>query len=220
MAMKKGAPVKKGAAPAGKPGTPGKGKDAGLSFSGVETKGIAPRLRERYNTEIAPALKEEFKYENIMQIPKIEKVIVNMGMGEAVSDSKSLENGVRELAIITGQKPLVTKARKSIAAFKLRTGYAIGAKVTLRGVRMWEFLDRLLTVALPRIRDFQGLPYKSFDGRGNYSLGLRDQTIFSEINIDTVTKVRGMDVTIVTSAATDDEARFMLTKLGLPLKKS
>jgi len=214
---KKGAPAK-GAPQGQKPGAGGK-KDL-VVFNGTETKGVAPRLRDRFNAEIVPALQEEYKYVNIMQIPKIEKIVVNMGVGEAVGDSKQLEAAVKELALITGQKPLITKARKSIATFKLRTGYSIGAKVTLRGVRMWEFLDRLLSVAIPRIRDFQGLPYKSFDGRGNYSLGLRDQTIFSEINIDTVNKVRGMDITIVTTAKTDDEARFLLTKLGLPLRKS
>jgi len=213
------AQAKKGAPQGGqKPGS-GKSKEA-VSFNGTEVKGISPRLRDRYNDEIVPALREEFKYVNIMQVPRIEKVVINMGIGEAISDSKQLEAAVRELAIISGQKPLVTKARKSIAAFKLRTGYSVGAKVTIRGTRMWEFLDRLLSVAIPRIRDFQGLPAKSFDGRGNYSLGLRDQTIFSEINIDTVTKVRGMDITIVTTAGTDDEARFMLSRLGLPLKKS
>ncbi|MHB0936681.1 MAG: 50S ribosomal protein L5 [Armatimonadota bacterium] len=177
-------------------------------------------MLERYRTEIAGALQEEFKYANVMQVPRVVKVIVNMGVGEALQDIKTLDNAVREMAMISGQKPLVTRAKKSIAAFKLRAGNPIGAKVTLRGARMWEFLDRLFSVALPRIRDFQGLPSKSFDGRGNYTLGLRDQTIFPEINIDNIDRVRGMDITIVTTARTDEEARAMLTRLGLPLRKS
>lgn len=209
----------------GKPGQPGKGEKskAGpgtVAFGGVEEKGPAPRLKERYETEIALALREQFAYSNIMQTPRVMKVVVNMGVGAALQDSKTLDNAVRELATVTGQKPLVTRAKKSIAAFKLREGNPIGAKVTLRGARMWEFLDRLFTVALPRIRDFQGLPAKSFDGRGNYTLGLRDQTIFPEILIDNIDRVRGMDITIVTTARTDEEARALLTKLGLPLRKS
>jgi len=206
-----------------KPGPPGKGKEAApgaVQFGGVEEKGVLPRLREHYRAEVANALREQFKYDNVMQIPRVAKVIVNMGVGEALQDIKTLDNAVRELAMITGQKPLVTRAKKSIAAFKLRAGNPIGAKVTLRGARMWEFLDRLFSAALPRIRDFQGLPAKSFDGRGNFTLGLRDQTIFSEINIDTIDRVRGMDITIVTTARTDEEAREMLLRLGLPLRKS
>lgn len=218
---------KKGAAPAKgkggvKPGA-GRGKEAApgaQAFGGVEEKGVAPRLRERYLQEVVPGLKEQFHFENVMQVPRILKVNVNMGVGEALQDIKTLDHAVREMAIITGQKPLVTKAKRSIAAFKLREGNPIGCKVTLRGLRMWEFLDRLFSVALPRIRDFQGLPTKSFDGRGNYTLGLRDQTIFPEINIDTIDRVRGMDITIVTTARTDEEARALLTRLGLPLRKS
>lgn len=218
---KSGAPAKaKGGA---KPGPQGKGKEAApgaIQFGGVEEKGAAPRLRERYRTEVVSALQEQFNYDNTMQVPRVVKVIVNMGVGEALQDIKTLDNAVREMAMITGQKPLVTRAKKSIAAFKLRAGNPIGAKVTLRGARMWEFLDRLFSAALPRIRDFQGLPAKSFDGRGNFTLGLHNQTIFPEINIDNIDRVRGMDVTIVTTARTDEEAREMLSRLGLPLRKS
>lgn len=216
---KKGAPPKGG----GKPGQAGKGEKAApgtVAFGGVEEKGPEPRLKVRYEKEIAPAMREEFAYDNVMQTPRVLKVVVNMGVGTALQDAKTLDNAVRELAIITGQKPLVTRAKKSIAAFKLREGNPIGAKVTLRGARMWEFIDRLFTVALPRIRDFQGVPSKSFDGRGNYTLGLRDQTIFPEIVIDQIDRVRGMDITIVTTARTDEEARALLSKMGLPLRKS
>ena len=155
-----------------------------------------------------------------MEVPRLVKVVVNMGVGEALQDIKTLDHAVRELAQISGQKPQVTKAKKSIAAFKLREGNPIGCKVTLRRKRMWEFVDRLFSAVLPRIRDFQGLPAKSFDGRGNYTFGLRDQTIFPEINIDTIDRVRGMDITIVTTARTDEEARALLLRLGLPLRKS
>jgi large subunit ribosomal protein L5 len=182
--------------------------------------GPPPRLRDQYRTEIATALREQFGYPNVMMVPRVAKVVVNMGVGAALQDSKTLDNAVRDMALISGQKPLVTKARKSIAAFKLRQGNPIGCKVTLRGPRMWEFLDRLFSVVLPRIRDFQGLPAKSFDGRGNYTFGLRDQTIFPEISIDNIDRVRGMDITIVTTAGTDEEARTLLTRLGLPLRKS
>lgn len=218
---KSGAPAKaKGGV---KPGQQGRGKEAtpaATQFGGVEEKGPFPRLLERYRADVVGALQEQFNYANAMQVPRVEKVVVNMGVGEALQDIKTLDNAVRELALITGQKPLVTRAKKSIAAFRLRAGNPIGAKVTLRGTRMWEFLDRLFSVALPRIRDFQGLPSKSFDGRGNYTLGLRDQTIFPEINIDSIDRVRGMDITIVTTARTDEEARALLTRLGLPLRKS
>ena len=217
---KSGTPTKGGKG--GKPTPSGRTKEAvpgAVQFGGVEEEGLAPRLRERYKSEIIDALREQFSYENVMQVPRVMKVIVNMGVGEALQDIKTLDNAVREMAQITGQKPLVTKAKKSIAAFKLRAGNPIGAKVTLRGPRMWEFLDRLFSVALPRIRDFQGMPAKSFDGRGNYTLGLRDQTIFPEINIDTIDRVRGMDITIVTTARTDEEARALLERLGLPLRK-
>ncbi|HEY3418344.1 MAG TPA: 50S ribosomal protein L5 [Armatimonadota bacterium] len=191
-----------------------------MKFGGVEEKGVAPRLRERYQADVVPALKEQFNYSNVMEIPRVLKAIINMGVGEAITDPKTLDHAVQEMALISGQKPLVTKARKSIAAFKQREGYSVGCKVTLRGIRMWEFLDRLFSIALPRIRDFRGLPPKSFDGRGNYTLGVREQTIFPEINIDNVDRVRGMDITIVTSAKSDEEARALLTHLGLPLRKS
>lgn len=222
-AKKGSAPAKGGKGPVGKPGAPGKPKAAApgaVAFTGEEEKGPEPRLRARYRADVATALNEQFTYANVMQIPRVVKVIVNMGVGEALQDSKTLDNAVREMALISGQKPLVTKAKKSIAAFKLREGNPIGCKVTLRGVRMWEFLDRLFTVALPRIRDFQGLPAKSFDGRGNYTFGVKDQTIFPEISIDSIDRVRGMDITIVTTAKSDEEARALLSQLGLPLRKS
>lgn len=219
---KKGAAPKAKGAP-GKPGAPAKGKAAApgaVTFEGTEEKGPEPRLRLRYADEVRPALREQFAYANIMQTPRVVKVILNMGVGEALQDAKTLDNAVREMALVSGQKPLVTRAKKSIAAFKLREGNPIGCKVTLRGRRMWEFLDRLFSVTLPRIRDFQGLPAKSFDGRGNYTFGIKDQTIFPEINIDTIDRVRGMDITIVTSAGSDEEARALLSMLGLPLRKS
>lgn len=181
---------------------------------------MTPYLKERYHTQVAEALKSQFGYDNAMQTPRLEKIVVNMGVGDAKDDAKLMDAAVADLAIITGQKPAVRKARKSIANFKIREGQAIGCMVTLRGDRMWEFLHRLIHVALPRIRDFQGVPDKSFDGRGNYSLGIREQIIFPEINIDNVVKTRGMDITFVTSAQTDDEARSLLRELGLPMKKS
>lgn len=221
---KKSAIPSKGKGGSKPPVIPAKGKDkkktGDAAFGGAEEKGPAPRLREQYKTEFMPALQEQFGYANVMQIPRVTKVVVNMGVGEALQDAKTLDHAVREMALISGQKPLVTKAKTSIAAFKLRVDNPIGCKVTLRGIRMWEFLDRLFTVALPRIRDFQGLPSKSFDGRGNYTLGLRDQTIFPEIDIESIDRVRGMDITIVTTARTDEEARALLTRLGLPLRKS
>jgi large subunit ribosomal protein L5 len=177
------------------------------------------RLKEIYNEEIAPAIFEELSLENVMQIPRIEKVVVNVGVGEALDNPKALDEAVKDLSIITGQRPVVTKARKSIANFKLREGRAIGAKVTLRGDRMWAFLDRLINVALPRVRDFRGISPDSFDGRGNYTLGLREQLIFPEIDYDQVDKVRGMEITIVTSAENDDQARALLTKVGMPFRK-
>jgi large subunit ribosomal protein L5 len=179
-----------------------------------------PRLQTRYREEILPALLEEFGYRNVMQVPGVVKVVVNMGVGEAARDSKLIDGAVRDLTAITGQKPQVTKARKSIAQFKLREGMPIGAHVTLRGDRMWEFLDRLLTVALPRIRDFRGLSGTQFDGRGNYTFGLTEQAMFHEIDQDKVDRVRGMDITVVTSATTDDEGRSLLRKLGFPFKAS
>lgn len=177
------------------------------------------RLRETYEKQIRPRLQERFGYKNVNQIPRLEKVVVNMSVGEAIVNSKALDAAVSELAAITGQRPIVTKAKKSIAAFKLRAGMNIGAKVTLRGDRMYVFVDKLFNVVLPRIRDFRGLPAKSFDGRGNYNLGLREQLVFPEINYDKVDKTRGMDVTIVTTAKTDEEASEFLTAMGLPLQK-
>lgn len=177
-----------------------------------------PRLKQRYRTEIAKALHEEFSYANVMQIPGLEKIVVNMGVGEAARDSKIIDAAVRDLTAITGQKPQVTKARKSIAQFKLREGMPIGCHVTLRGDRMWEFADRLLTLALPRIRDFRGLSPRQFDGRGNYTFGLTEQVMFHEIDQDKIDRLRGMDITFVTTATTDDEGRALLKRLGFPFK--
>jgi large subunit ribosomal protein L5 len=177
-----------------------------------------PRLKERYRTEIAPALRDEFGFANVMQVPGLVKIVVNMGVGEAVQDQKRVEAAVQDLSLITGQKPVVTRAKKSIATFKLRQGMAIGVKVTLRKERMYEFLDRLITVALPRVRDFRGVSPKSFDGRGNYTLGLKEQIVFPEIDYDKVDQVRGMDVVIVTTAKSDDEARALLRGFDMPFQ--
>ncbi len=177
------------------------------------------RLRERYENQIRDRLRERFEYKNPNEIPKLKKVVVNMSVGEAIVNPKALDAAVSELAAITGQKPIVTKAKKSIAAFKLRAGTNLGAKVTLRGDRMYVFVDKLFNVVLPRIRDFRGLPARSFDGRGNYNLGLREQLVFPEINYDKVDKARGMDITIVTSAKTDEEASEFLVAMGLPLQR-
>jgi large subunit ribosomal protein L5 len=179
-----------------------------------------PRLKARYRAEILPALREEFGYANVMQVPGLTKIVVNMGVGEAARDSKLIEGAVKDLTAITGQKPQVTKARKSIAQFKLREGMPIGAHVTLRGDRMWEFLDRLLSLALPRIRDFRGLSPKQFDGRGNYTFGLTEQVMFHEIDQDKVDRSRGMDITVVTTATNDDEGRALLKQLGFPFKEN
>ncbi|AUG77758.1 50S ribosomal protein L5 [Kitasatospora sp. MMS16-BH015] len=181
---------------------------------------VAPRLKTRYNAEIKPQLQQEFSYENVMLIPGLVKVVVNMGVGEAARDSKLIEGAIRDLTAITGQKPAVTKARKSIAQFKLREGQPIGTHVTLRGDRMWEFLDRLVSLALPRIRDFRGLSPKQFDGRGNYTFGLTEQVMFHEIDQDKVDRQRGMDITVVTTAQTDDEGRALLRALGFPFKEA
>jgi large subunit ribosomal protein L5 len=178
-----------------------------------------PRLKTRYREEIAPALNQQFGYANVMQVPRLTKVVVNMGVGEAARDSKLIEGAVKDLTVITGQKPQVTKARKSIAQFKLREGMPIGAHVTLRGDRMWEFLDRLLTLALPRIRDFRGLSDRQFDGRGNYTFGLTEQVMFHEIDQDRLDRSRGMDITVVTTATSDDEGRALLKQLGFPFKE-
>jgi large subunit ribosomal protein L5 len=177
-----------------------------------------PRLRKRYLDEIAPGLREQFSYDNVMQIPGVVKVVVNMGVGEAARDAKLMDGAVRDLTAITGQKPLVQKARVSIAQFKLREGMPIGAKVTLRGDRMWEFLDRLLSIALPRIRDFRGLSPTQFDGNGNYTFGLNEQSMFHEIDMDRVDRQRGMDITVVTTARTDEEGRELLRRLGFPFR--
>jgi large subunit ribosomal protein L5 len=181
---------------------------------------VPPRLKERYRAEIAPALRDQFGYANVMQVPALVKISVNMGVGEAARDAKLIEGAVKDLGIITGQKPAVARATKSIAQFKLREGMPIGAHVTLRGDRMWEFLDRLLTLALPRIRDFRGLSDRQFDGRGNYTFGLTEQLMFHEINPDQVDRQRGMDVTLVTTAITDAEGRALLRLLGFPFKES
>ena len=179
-----------------------------------------PRLKARYREEIVPALRSEFDIANIMQVPGLTKIVVNMGVGEAARDSKLIEGAVKDLTAITGQKPAVTKARKSIAQFKLREGMPIGAHVTLRGDRMWEFLDRLLSLALPRIRDFRGLNPNQFDGRGNYTFGLTEQVMFHEIDQDRIDRVRGMDITFVTSATTDDQGRALLRHLGFPFRQN
>jgi large subunit ribosomal protein L5 len=184
------------------------------------TERTIPRFKARYREEILPALKEEFGLPNVMMVPGVTKIVVNMGVGDAAKDSKLIEGAIRDLTVITGQKPQVTKARKSIAQFKLREGMPIGAHVTLRGDRMWEFLDRLLTLALPRIRDFRGLSPKQFDGRGNYTFGLTEQVMFHEVDPDKVDRQRGMDITIVTSARNDNEGRALLKHLGFPFKEN
>jgi large subunit ribosomal protein L5 len=209
---------------------PGKAAKAGRADKGAKGKPeaappapqvprVPARLRERYRTEIIPRLMTQFNYTNRMQVPEVKKVVLNMGLGEAVGNVKVIDAAVEELGVITGQKPVVTRARKSEAAFKLRAGMPIGCRVTLRGERMYEFLDRLLSVALPRIRDFRGVPTKSFDGRGNYALGIREQLIFPEIRYDKVDATRGMDICVETSAETDEEARALLADLGFPFRK-
>lgn len=176
------------------------------------------RLKEKYYNEVVPALRERFGYKSVMQVPRLEKIVLNMGVGEAAQNAKELESAMADLAAISGQKPAITRAKKSIAAFKIREGMAIGCKVTLRGDRMYDFLDKLISVGLPRIRDFRGVSPKSFDGRGNYSLGLREQLIFPEIRYDQVDKIRGLDVVIVTTAETDEEAMALLSELGMPFR--
>jgi large subunit ribosomal protein L5 len=188
-----------------------------------DTAQVTPRLKERYENEVVPALVKEFNYKNIMQAPKIDKVVINMGVGQAGQtggDPKLLDNAVRDLTLITGQKPAVTRSKKSIANFKLRAGARVGAKVTLRGPRMYEFLDRLFNIALPRVRDFQGINPNAFDGRGNFAMGMREQLTFPEIDYDKVDKVRGMDIIITTTANTDQEARFLLQQMGLPFRQT
>lgn len=177
------------------------------------------RMKEKYLTEAVPALREKFAYGNIMQVPRIEKVVINMGLGEAIQNAKIVDHACNDLAAIAGQKPVVTRAKRSIATFKLRQGMPIGAMVTLRNTRMWEFLDRLLNISVPRVRDFKGVSAKAFDGRGNYSLGIKEQLIFPEIDYDKIDKIRGMNITIVTTAKNDDEARELLRLLGMPFRK-
>ena len=190
------------------------------SVTAPEQEKVTPRLKTRYREEIVPALRSEFEIGNIMQVPGLTKIVVNMGVGEAARDSKLIEGAIRDLIVITGQKPMVTKARKSIAQFKLREGMPIGAHVTLRGDRMWEFLDRLLSLALPRIRDFRGLNPGQFDGQGNYTFGLTEQVMFHEIDQDRVDRPRGMDITVVTTAPDDAQGRALLKQLGFPFKEN
>jgi len=181
---------------------------------------IASQLKERYDQSVRDELRKQFSYGNVMEIPRVDKVIVNIGMGESIGNGKAMDAAAADLAAITGQKPIVTKSKKAISNFRLRVGMPIGLKVTLRGPRMWHFLEKLVTVALPRIRDFQGVPDRSFDGRGNYSLGLKEQLVFPEIEYDKIDRLRGMEITIVTTAKTDEEARALLRALGMPFKQS
>ena len=199
----------------------GKGKTAAAptGASAPLPEGYVPRLKQRYQDEIVARIQKEFGIDNVMAVPKIEKISLNMGVGEAIQNIKILDDAVEELASLAGQRPTVTRAQKSIAAFKLRQGMPIGARVTLRGTRMWEFLDRLITVALPRVRDFRGISTKSFDGRGNYTLGVRDQLIFPEIDYNKVEKAKGMNITIVTTAGNDERALFLLRELGMPFQR-
>ena len=195
--------------------TPATGANATTAPSGPV---VPPRLRERYLKEIVPALEQEFHYGNVMRVPGLHKIVINIGMGEAVQTPKAMDNAVRDLTEITGQRPVVTRAKRSVAAFKLREGMPIGAMVTLRGQRMYDFLDRLVNVALPRLRDFQGVSTDAFDGRGNYTLGIKEQLVFPEIDYDKIDKVRGMEITIVTTARTDEEGRRLLRLLGMPFR--
>jgi len=181
---------------------------------------MASRLKEKYQQEIVPALMQKFQYKNVMQVPKLEKVVINMGLGDCKDNSKALESAVADLAAIAGQKPLVTKARKSVANFKLRSGMNVGAKVTLRAERMYQFVDKLVSIALPRVRDFRGVSVKAFDGRGNYALGVREQLIFPEVDYDKVDKIRGMEMIFVTTARTDEEARELLRLMGMPFAQA
>ncbi|WP_119317316.1 50S ribosomal protein L5 [Companilactobacillus formosensis] len=180
---------------------------------------MANALKEQYVSEITPSMMKKFNYSSIMETPKIEKIVLNMGVGDAIANSKNLDEAVEELSLIAGQKPLITKAKKSIAGFRLREGMSIGAKVTLRGDRMYDFLDKLINIALPRVRDFRGVSTRSFDGRGNYTLGIKEQLVFPEIDYDKVNKIRGLDIVIVTTANTDEESRELLTQIGMPFKK-
>jgi large subunit ribosomal protein L5 len=215
---KKKAPAKVAPAKAKAPAAAAK-KEAKAAAPAVREKAPTPRLKDRYKTDIVPALMKQFSYKNPMQVPRLVKVVLNMGMGEAISNAKALDHAVSELELITGQHPVITKAKKSIATFKLREGMPIGCMVTLRKERMFEFLDRFISAALPRIRDFKGISSKSFDGRGNYSLGIKEQIIFPEIEIDKVESIHGMDIVIVTTARTDEEGRALLGHLGMPFRK-
>jgi len=219
MAEKAERKAKAEAAKAAKAGKGEKAPKGKPEAAAPQVPRVPARLRERYRNEIIPALMKQFNYMNRMQVPEVQKVVINMGLGEAVGNIKVIDAAVEELATIAGQKPVVTRAKKSEAAFKLRAGMSIGCKVTLRGERMYEFLDRLLSVALPRVRDFRGVPTKSFDGRGNYALGIKEQLIFPEIRYDKVDMARGMDLCIQTSAATDEEARALLEHLGFPFRR-
>jgi large subunit ribosomal protein L5 len=198
--------------------TPGQQSGARITKK-MEAPAVVPRLKEKYLTEVAPALVEQLSYSNVNQVPRLSKIVVNMGVGAAAQDVKMLDSAVADLTIVTGQKPLITRAKKSIAGFKIRKGMPIGAKVTLRGDRMWEFMDRLLAAALPRIRDFRGINPNSFDGRGNYSMGVDEQLIFPEIDYDKVDRTRGMDITFVTTANTDEECRALLDAFAFPFKR-
>ena len=195
-------------------------KETATDSKKVASKKSKPRLQTYYIEKVVPALEKELGYKNINQVPRIDKIVVNAGLGDVKENAKSFNMAVDELGLITGQKPLVTTAKKAVANFKLREGMKIGAKITLRGDKMWEFLDRLISVALPRVRDFRGVSSKSFDGKGNYSMGIKEQLVFPEIDYDKIEKVRGFDICIVTSANTDDEARALLAKLGMPFKKA
>jgi large subunit ribosomal protein L5 len=203
----------------GKGKAKGKAAAAATGPSAPLPEGYVPRLKQRYQDEIVARIQKEFGIDNVMAVPKIEKISLNMGVGEAIQNIKILDDAAEELASLAGQRPTITRAQKSIAAFKLRQGMPIGARVTLRGTRMWEFLDRLITVALPRVRDFRGISTKSFDGRGNYTLGVRDQLIFPEIDYNKVEKAKGMNITIVTTAGNDERALFLLRELGMPFQR-
>jgi large subunit ribosomal protein L5 len=215
---KKKAPAKAAPAKAKAPAKEAK-KEAKAAAPAVREKAPTPRLKERYQKDVVPSLMKQFNYRNPMQVPRLVKVVLNMGMGEAISNAKALDHAVSELELISGQHPVITRAKKSIATFKLREGMPIGCMVTLRKQRMFEFLDRFISAALPRIRDFKGIPSKSFDGRGNYSIGIKEQIIFPEIEIDKVDSIHGMDIVIVTTAKTDEEGRALLGHLGMPFRK-
>ncbi|HLZ32999.1 MAG TPA: 50S ribosomal protein L5 [Nitrospira sp.] len=208
----------KGGKPAGRPSKKDSASAPQALDSGSEESKFQPRLRDVYRDQVVPALMKEFSYKNVMQVPKLERIVLNVGMSEAIQNVKLLESAAGELGTITGQKPVITKAKKAIAGFKLRQGMPIGAKVTLRNRRMYEFFDRLVTLALPRIRDFRGVSPKAFDGRGNYTLGLKEQLIFPEIHYDEVASIHGMDITIVTTARTNDEGKALLRQLGMPFR--